>query len=292
MWRTPGDAERLARGRSRRGARRPLTPALTRDPRHRDLLRRHLRRGASTATATLRANVDLLPGRARPLRRRRARARIPPPSRADQRRGRRRARPGRCVARRHRRWSASPAAPAWSARCSSAFRPRRALAAARRLPLAPVDHLQGHVAANFLPGVAFEPPFVCLIASGGHTLLADVRDHARVRGARPDARRRRGRGLRQGRAAARPAATRAGRRSSALPREGDPRAFDFPTAAGRRRTGLLLRRAEDRAALQGSATSGRSEAQRRGAPTSPPPTSTRSSRRWRRGSSAPSTASG
>ena len=82
----------------------------------------------------------------------------------------------------------------------------KALAAARELPFAPVDHLQGHVAANFLapaPEVstgkadppaanaapasasdtappadaAFEPPFLCLIASGGHTLLALVREH-------------------------------------------------------------------------------------------------------------------
>jgi N6-L-threonylcarbamoyladenine synthase len=57
----------------------------------------------------------------------------------------------------------------------------KALAAARELPFAPIDHLQGHVAANFLvqdgDGMAFEPPFLCLIASGGHTLLAHVRDH-------------------------------------------------------------------------------------------------------------------
>ncbi|HEV7529818.1 MAG TPA: tRNA (adenosine(37)-N6)-threonylcarbamoyltransferase complex transferase subunit TsaD [Solirubrobacteraceae bacterium] len=52
----------------------------------------------------------------------------------------------------------------------------KALAAARELPFAAVDHLQGHVAANFL-APAFEPPFVCLIASGGHTLLAHVREH-------------------------------------------------------------------------------------------------------------------
>jgi N6-L-threonylcarbamoyladenine synthase len=52
----------------------------------------------------------------------------------------------------------------------------KGLAAARRLPLAPVDHLQGHVAANFLAPDPFEPPFVCLLASGGHTLLAHVRD--------------------------------------------------------------------------------------------------------------------
>jgi N6-L-threonylcarbamoyladenine synthase len=58
----------------------------------------------------------------------------------------------------------------------------KALAAARELPFAPVDHLQGHVAANFLTGadigeVPFEPPFVCLLASGGHTLLARVCEH-------------------------------------------------------------------------------------------------------------------
>ena len=60
----------------------------------------------------------------------------------------------------------------------------KGLAAARGLPLAPVDHLQGHVAANFLRvepgagGAIMEPPFVCLLASGGHTLLARVEDHA------------------------------------------------------------------------------------------------------------------
>jgi N6-L-threonylcarbamoyladenine synthase len=54
----------------------------------------------------------------------------------------------------------------------------KGLAAARRLPLAPVDHLQGHVAANFLAPDPIEPPFLCLIASGGHTLLVRATDHA------------------------------------------------------------------------------------------------------------------
>jgi len=54
----------------------------------------------------------------------------------------------------------------------------KALAAPRRLPLIPVDHLQGHVAANFLELEPLEPPFLCLVASGGHTMLAAVRDHA------------------------------------------------------------------------------------------------------------------
>jgi N6-L-threonylcarbamoyladenine synthase len=53
----------------------------------------------------------------------------------------------------------------------------KAIAAARRLPLIPVNHLQGHVAANFLEPEPLEPPFLCLVASGGHTLLAGVRDH-------------------------------------------------------------------------------------------------------------------
>ncbi len=56
----------------------------------------------------------------------------------------------------------------------------KAIAASRRLPLVAVDHLQGHVAANFLALdelEPFEPPFLCLIASGGHTLLAHVRGY-------------------------------------------------------------------------------------------------------------------
>ena len=53
----------------------------------------------------------------------------------------------------------------------------KGIAAARGLPLTPVDHLQGHVAANFLAPDPFEPPFLCLIASGGHTFLAEVTEH-------------------------------------------------------------------------------------------------------------------
>jgi len=53
----------------------------------------------------------------------------------------------------------------------------KAIAAPRRLPLIPTDHLHGHVAANFLEPAPLEPPFLCLVASGGHTLLAGVRDH-------------------------------------------------------------------------------------------------------------------
>jgi len=57
----------------------------------------------------------------------------------------------------------------------------KALAWARRLPLAPVDHLEGHVASLYLEPAPLEPPFLCLLASGGHTMLLDVT----ARGVRP-----------------------------------------------------------------------------------------------------------
>jgi N6-L-threonylcarbamoyladenine synthase len=53
----------------------------------------------------------------------------------------------------------------------------KALAAAVGKPLLGVDHLHGHVAANFLEPDPIEPPFLCLVASGGHTLLAGVTAH-------------------------------------------------------------------------------------------------------------------
>ena len=50
----------------------------------------------------------------------------------------------------------------------------KAIAYRRHLPLIPVNHIQGHIAANYALGV--EAPFVCLVASGGHTLLAVVEE--------------------------------------------------------------------------------------------------------------------
>jgi N6-L-threonylcarbamoyladenine synthase len=50
----------------------------------------------------------------------------------------------------------------------------KALAATRRLPLVAVDHLHGHVTASTLGPSPIEPPFLCLVASGGHTFLARV----------------------------------------------------------------------------------------------------------------------
>ena len=55
----------------------------------------------------------------------------------------------------------------------------KGLAFGRQLPLAPVDHLHGHIASLFLLPEPLEPPFLCLLATGGHTILFDVRDHER-----------------------------------------------------------------------------------------------------------------
>jgi len=52
----------------------------------------------------------------------------------------------------------------------------KAIAWARRLPLTPVDHLEGHIASLYLEPEPLEPPFLCLLASGGHTLLLAVRE--------------------------------------------------------------------------------------------------------------------
>ena len=57
----------------------------------------------------------------------------------------------------------------------------KGIALGRQLPLAPVDHLHGHVAALYLDPEPLEPPFLCLLASGGHTLLLDVRDRSGFR---------------------------------------------------------------------------------------------------------------
>ena len=75
-------------------------------------------------------------------------------------------------------------------------------------------------------------PFVCLIASGGHTLLAQVREHDGFEVLGQHARRRRRRGLRQGREDARARLSRR-RRAGAAGGGGDPAAFSFPGSAGR-----------------------------------------------------------
>jgi N6-L-threonylcarbamoyladenine synthase len=54
----------------------------------------------------------------------------------------------------------------------------KAIAWTRALPVVPVDHLHGHVASLYLEPARVEPPFLCLLASGGHTLLLAVRDRS------------------------------------------------------------------------------------------------------------------
>jgi len=112
----------------------------------------------------------------------------------------------------------------------------KSLAAVKQTALAPVDHLHGHVAAGFLKPAPFEPPFLSLIASGGHTLLANVTDHGpgfEVIGQTVDdaageafdkGARLLGLGYPGGAALER------------LARDGDPEAFEFPT--GMRMPGL------------------------------------------------------
>ena len=49
------------------------------------------------------------------------------------------------------------------------------------VPLIPVHHIRGHIAANYLAFPELEPPFLCLAISGGNTLIADVRDYTDIR---------------------------------------------------------------------------------------------------------------
>lgn len=53
----------------------------------------------------------------------------------------------------------------------------KSAALALEVPLIPVHHIRGHIAANYLAHPDLEPPFVCLCVSGGNTLIADVRDY-------------------------------------------------------------------------------------------------------------------
>jgi N6-L-threonylcarbamoyladenine synthase len=105
----------------------------------------------------------------------------------------------------------------------------KAIAWARGLPLVPVDHLHGHVASLYLGDAPVEPPFLCLLASGGHTLVLDVREHGSydvlgtsIDDAAGEAFDKGARLLGLGYPG--------GREIDRLAREGDPEAFAFPVA--------------------------------------------------------------
>ena len=53
----------------------------------------------------------------------------------------------------------------------------KSAAAALGVPLIPVHHIRGHIAANYLAFPELTPPFVCLAISGGNSLIVDVRDY-------------------------------------------------------------------------------------------------------------------
>jgi N6-L-threonylcarbamoyladenine synthase len=107
----------------------------------------------------------------------------------------------------------------------------KALAVVRGIPLVPVDHLEGHVLACTLAPLSFEPPFVALVASGGHTFLARVDEDGRIDelgGTLDDAA---GEAVDKGaRLLGLPYP--GGPALERLAAEGDPTAFAFPTAKG------------------------------------------------------------
>ena len=105
----------------------------------------------------------------------------------------------------------------------------KAVALGLERPLIPVHHLRGHIAANYLAFPELEPPFLCLMVSGGNTLLVDVQDYTQMTvlgRTRDDA---------AGECFDKVARVLGypypgGRAIETLAREGDPNAFDLPRA--------------------------------------------------------------
>jgi len=105
----------------------------------------------------------------------------------------------------------------------------KGIAWARGIPLVPVDHLEGHVASLYLEPHAVEPPFTCLLASGGHTILLAVREKGRserLGTTRDDAA---GEAFDKG-ARLLGLGYPGGAAIDRIARDGDPAAFDFPVA--------------------------------------------------------------
>jgi N6-L-threonylcarbamoyladenine synthase len=105
----------------------------------------------------------------------------------------------------------------------------KAVAWSRGLPLVPVDHLDGHVASLYLEPEPLGPPFLCLLASGGHTMLLDVRSYTErelLGSTLDDAA---GEAFDKG-ARLLGLGYPGGREIDRLAREGDPAAYSFPVA--------------------------------------------------------------
>jgi N6-L-threonylcarbamoyladenine synthase len=105
----------------------------------------------------------------------------------------------------------------------------KAIAWSKRLPLVPIDHLNGHIASLYVQPDAIEPPFLCLLASGGHTLLIDVRSYTeqRILGSTLDDAA--GEAFDKG-ARLLGLGYPGGREIDRIAREGDPDAYKFPVA--------------------------------------------------------------
>jgi N6-L-threonylcarbamoyladenine synthase len=106
----------------------------------------------------------------------------------------------------------------------------KAIAAARRLPLVPVDHLHGHVVAGTLGDDPVEPPYLCLVASGGHTFLARVDDPSEYQVLGQTLDDAAGEAFDKG-ARLLGLGYPGGPEIDRMAREGDPEAFDFPRSA-------------------------------------------------------------
>ena len=57
----------------------------------------------------------------------------------------------------------------------------KAAAMAMNKPLIPVHHIRGHIAANYIAYPDLKPPFLCLVVSGGHTMIIEVADYTKMR---------------------------------------------------------------------------------------------------------------
>ena len=110
----------------------------------------------------------------------------------------------------------------------------KALAWGRGLPLVPVNHLHGHVASLYLEPEPLEPPFLCLLASGGHTMLVDVQERGAFRPIGTTLDDAAGEAFDKG-ARLLGLGYPGGAELDRIAREGDPEAFRFPVA---RVTGL------------------------------------------------------